>query len=72
MFSGGRQAGDWALSRTSSEYIMVLLNGLKDLRGLKGLNGLKGLTGLKGWNDLKGWKGWQVSLSFLLQILSKV
>ena len=35
-------------SRTSSEYIMVLLNGLKDLRGLKGLNGLKGLTGLKG------------------------
>ena len=52
MFSGGRQAGNWALSRSPSVYIMAWLNGLKGLKGLKGLTGLKGLKCLKGLNGL--------------------
>ena len=52
MFSGGRQAGNWALSRTPPVYIMAWLNGLKGLKCLKGLKGLKCVKGLKGLNGL--------------------
>ena len=52
MFSGGRQAGNWALSRSPSVYIMAWLNGLKGLKGLKCLKCLKCLKGLKGLNGL--------------------
>ena len=51
MFSGGRQAGNWALSRSPSVYIMAWLNDLKGLKGFKGLKCLKGLNCLK---DLTG------------------
>ena len=57
MFSGGRQAGNWALSRSPSVYIMAWLNGLKGLKGLNGLKCLKGLKGLNGLKCLEGLKG---------------
>ena len=48
MFSHERQAGYWALTRTSSEYIVTHLNGLNGLKGLKGLKCLYHLKGIKG------------------------